>query len=870
MGIRVHELAKELKISTTALKTHLKHINVEAKSPFTQLDDDVVNKIRKLFQAETENIKRLEEDRRRYHDIKKKQKLEEQEAEKKRKEEIAAQKKLDEAKKKAPVFVEKPISKQKESEETAEVSVAKELKEEKPVEKGIAKTKKPEKTIKPKPVKVKEETTAAEKEAKKPKEEPKTRVTKKVVKTKATPLPAEKKPPEIPPQIDEATDKKQSVKAKKTEKKALDEKSKHLQAKLKHGKKGKGKAKAEPTELEEAEISRSIKQTLAKQKKRKKYRKDEKDTEADQTQGQDLVISEYTSVNELAKIMDVQPSEIITKFFMMGKIVTINQRLDKESLEMICDEFDFKVTFEEEYGTDIIVETSKKHQDAEELPRPPIVTIMGHVDHGKTSILDYIRSTNVIAGEAGGITQHIGAYQVDQNGHKITFIDTPGHEAFTAMRARGAHLTDIAVIVVAANDGVKPQTVEAIDHAKASGVELVIAINKIDLKTANIDKVISELSKQNVFLEGYGGHTLWATCSALTGEGIDSLLEAILLASEMKELKAKIDVPGNGIVIEAEKDSRIGSLVTVLLKEGKIKKGDTVVCGATYGKIRKMENERGKELKEISPSDVALIYGLNNVPKAGDMINKVSNEKIARQISLERKQIRHEREKYIGRTNLDNLYDKIKLKEMNDLKLIVKADTDGSLEAFCDSLLKLSNNEVLVNIIHKGVGSIVEADINLAAASNAVILGFQVRTETKAKKLSEDMDIEIRTYQIIYDGINDIEQALIGLTKPEFEDKFTGSAFVKEIFRIKGVGNIAGCAVDKGFIQKESIVRLYRNNGLIHEGKISSLKHFAQDVPEIMAGSECGIGIHNYNDLKEGDVIEAYVKEEVKRTVDKT
>ena len=840
MGIRVHELAKELKISTTALKTHLKHLNIEAKSPFTLLEEDVVEKIRGIFKTERDNIKRIEEDRRHFHDLKRKQKREEQEAEEKRKEELETRKKLEESKKLAPVFVEKPIVKQKESE------TAPSTEERKPrprVER--------DRTVRPR-------TEAGY--APRSKTDQRPRPFKPAVKAK--PGAIEKKPPEIP-LTPEELDKKQL--AKKTEKKALEEKSKHLQAKIKFSKKGKVKTKTEPSELEEAEISRSIKQTLAKHKK-KKYKRDEKRSQDEGPDNQQIVISEYTSVNELAKMMDISPTEIITNFFNMGKKVTINQRLDKESLEMICDEFDFDVSFAEEYGSDIIVEASEKHKGVKELPRPPIVTIMGHVDHGKTSILDYIRSTNVIAGEAGGITQHIGAYQVEYNNHKVTFIDTPGHEAFTAMRARGAHLTDIAVIVVAANDGVKPQTIEAIDHAKASGVDLVVAINKIDLKTANVDKTITELSKQKVFLEGYGGNTLWTTCSALTGQGIDSLLEAILLTSEMKELKTKFDVPGSGVVIEAEKDSRIGSLVTILLREGKIKKGDAVVCGATYGKIRKMENERGQEMKEIGPSDVALIYGLSSVPKAGDMLNKVDSERIARQISLERKQIRHEREKYIGRTNLDNLYEKIKLKEMNDLKLIIKADTDGSLEAFCDSLQKLSTEDVLVNIIHKSVGSIVEADINLAAASSAIILGFQVRTETKAKKMAEDMAIEIRTYQIIYDGINDIQLALEGLTEPEYEEKFIGSALVKEIFKIKGVGSIAGCAVDKGFIKKESIVRLYRNGGMIHEGKISSLKHFANDVDEIKAGTECGIGIHNFNDIKEGDVIEAYLSEEVKKS----
>lgn len=841
MGIRVHELAKELKISTGALRVHLKDLGVIVKSHMSQLDDDVVEKIRGMFKQEVEILKKIESDRRKYHESKKQAKRAEREAEQAEKAQKEAERiEKIKIKKEAPVFVEKPIGKQKSAEEPKE-----EVKKQEKKETSTEQIPEPKTEV---------AGTAHAKEEKTKTERPKPVIP-------ATPEPPV---PPVPPVSGAAKDKKSIPIKKKPGKDELEEKPKHIQAKLKHVKKGKKKTKFVPTEIEEAEISRSIKQTMSKQKK-KKYRREDKDDDQSAADQHKIVIDEFTSVNELSKIMDVPPTDIITKFFKMGKIATINQRLDKESLEMICDEFDFDVAFAEEYGSDMIVQASEKHKDAEEYPRPAIVTIMGHVDHGKTSILDYIRKTNVIAGEAGGITQHIGAYQVEYKGSKITFLDTPGHEAFTAMRARGAHITDIAVIVVAADDGVKPQTIEAIDHAKASGVEIIVAINKIDIKTANLDKVISGLSKQNVFLENYGGSVLWTTCSAITGEGIDTLLENIILASEMKELKAKHDVPGSGIVVESEKDSRIGSLVTILLQEGSLKKGDSIVCGATYGKIRKMENERGQEIKKVNPSDVALIYGLNSVPKAGDILNKVDNEKTARQISLERQQKRHERQRFIGRTNLDNLFTKIKEKEMTDLKLIVKADVDGSLEAFCDSLQKLSNEEVMVNIIHKGVGSVLEADVNLAAASDAIIIGFQVRIETRAKKLAEDLDVQIKSYQIIYDGINDIKDAIAGLIEPEYEDVFVGSAVVKQIFKIKGVGVIAGCAVEKGFIRKEGIARLYRNTGMVHEGKLSSLKHFAEDVQEVRAGTECGIGLQNFNDVKEGDVIEIYVPKEIVR-----
>ena len=593
-----------------------------------------------------------------------------------------------------------------------------------------------------------------------------------------------------------------------------------------------------------------------------KYKKDEKTAgDADAK----ITVAEFTSVSELAKIMNVSASEIIQKFFMMGQMVTINQRLDKESLEMICDEFDFDVEFEEEYGKEILEEKREEVDGSKKESRPPIVTVMGHVDHGKTAILDRIRSTNVIAGEAGGITQHIGAYQVEYQGKKITFIDTPGHEAFAAMRARGANITDIAIIVVAANESVKLQTIEAIDHARAAGVNIILAINKIDLKDANVDRVISDFMKQNLMLEGYGGDTLWVKCSAETGEGIEDLLDTILLATEMMELKAAPDIPGKGIVIESMKDQRMGTVVTVLLQEGTLNKSDSVVCGATFGRIRKMEDERGTEIEKLEPSDVGVIFGLNDVPKAGDILNKVENEKKARQISTERKNIRREREKYQQKTNLDNLFQKIKEHSMNEIKLIVKGDTDGSVEALCDSFQKLSTDEVVVNIIRKAVGGINEADVNMASASDAIIIGFHVRANNTAKKMAEDEGVDIKLYHIIYEAIEDIQNAMQGLLAPEMVEKYMGTAVVKQVFKIKKVGTIAGCAVEKGKISNTGFVRLYRDDIMIHEGKLSSLKHYANEVKEVKAGSECGIGIESFNDIREGDVIENFIVEEVAR-----
>lgn len=669
-----------------------------------------------------------------------------------------------------------------------------------------------------------------------------------------------KLPPELP-KTPEPVFKDHDKKETKQKDDKYEDKNKHLKAKLKSMKKGSKKKKFVPTEMEEAEISKTIKKTLSSGVKKKKYKKEDKSQVTDLDK---LVISEFTSVNELAKLMNIAATEIIAKFFAMGQMVTINQRLDKDSLEMICAEYELDVQFQEEYGTDILKENQSDEVTDAQI-RPPIVTVMGHVDHGKTAILDRIRSTNVIAGESGGITQHIGAYQVEYEGKKITFLDTPGHEAFAAMRARGANLTDIAIIVVAANESVKKQTIEALDHAKAAGVTIIVAVNKIDLKDANTDRVISDLMKQNLRLEGYGGEISWVPCSAKTGEGIEELLEMILLSAEVMELKASYDSLGKGIVIESMKDQRMGTIATVLLQEGTLAKGDSVICGATFGRIRKMEDERGNEILQIHPSDVAVVFGLNDVPKAGDILNKVDSERIARQISSERMNIRREREKYQSKTNLSNLFQKIKENEMSEVKLVVKADTDGSLEALCDSFQKLNTEDVVVSIIRKGIGGINEADVNLASTADAIIIGFHIRANNTAKKLADDEQVQIKLYQIIYEAIEDIKLSMQGMLAPEFVEKYLGTAVVKQVFRIKKVGAIAGCAVEKGVITNSGLVRLYRNDILIHEGKLSSLKHYADEVKEVRAGSECGIGIESYNDIKEGDILENYIMEEVDR-----
>ena len=640
------------------------------------------------------------------------------------------------------------------------------------------------------------------------------------------------------------------------------DRSKHLQAKLKNTKRSR-KGEILP-EVDEAVLVKNIKTTMSGSKRKKRTRREERNNPRFEERT-NISISEFTSVSELAKILDVQPGEIIKKFMDMGKMVAINHRLDRESLEIICSEYDLAINFHDEFGVDLLQNKIDLLHHLEIQPKPPVVTIMGHVDHGKTSILDRIRNTKVVISESGGITQHIGAYQAIHKKHKITFIDTPGHEAFTSMRARGACITDVAVIVVAANDGVKPQTIEAIDHARAAGVSMVIAINKMDLPEANLDKTIASLLEQNVFLEGYGGQIPWVRCSALRGTGIDDLLEIILLSAEMKDLKARFNGPGKGVVIETEKNSQMGVKATILLQEGVLTKGDIIVVGSSYGHVRKMINENSKELTSIYPSDIAVIFGLNHVPKAGDLLNVVDNEKIAKQIGVERQIIRHEREKLVSKTTLDNIFIKIKQNEMSELKLIVKGDVDGSVEALCDAAQKLSTDEVKISILRKSVGGIIEADVNLASASNAIIIGFNVRTNNKAKKLAEESGVEVKFYDIIFEAINDIKKAMLGLLSPELREKILGQALVKQIFKIKKVGTIAGCSVEKGIITSKSRIRLFREEKLIYTGDLQELRHYNNAVKEVQAGSDCGITIKNYNDLREGDTLECFIMEELAR-----
>ncbi|KHF30969.1 Translation initiation factor IF-2 [Anoxybacillus sp. BCO1] len=551
---------------------------------------------------------------------------------------------------------------------------------------------------------------------------------------------------------------------------------------------------------------------------------------------------------------------------MLGIIATINKDLDKDAIELICSDYgvevEEKVTIDEtEFET---IEIVDHPEDLVE--RPPVVTIMGHVDHGKTTLLDSIRHTKVTEQEAGGITQHIGAYQVVVNGKKITFLDTPGHEAFTTMRARGAQVTDIVILVVAADDGVMPQTVEAINHAKAAKVPIIVAVNKIDKPTANPDRVMQELMEYELVPEEWGGDTIYCKLSALTGEGIDNLLEMILLVSEMEELKANPNRRATGTVIEAKLDKGRGPVATLLVQSGTLRVGDPIVVGYTYGRVRAMTNDLGRRVKEAGPSTPVEITGLNEVPQAGDRFMVFEDEKKARQIGEARAQKQIVQQRSVkARVSLDDLFEKIKQGEMKELNIIVKADVQGSVEALVAALQKIEVEGVRVKIIHSGVGAVTEYDIMLASASNAIVIGFNVRPDANAKRVAEAEKVDIRLHRIIYKVIEEIEAAMKGMLDPEYEEKVIGQAEVRQTFKVSKVGTIAGCYVTDGKITRDSSVRLIRQGIVVYEGQIDTLKRYKDDVKEVAQGYECGITIKNFNDIKEGDVIEAYMMQEVER-----
>ncbi len=694
---------------------------------------------------------------------------------------------------------------------------------------------------------------------------------------------------EIKPSKNKNKKKSDDAQAKKTKKKRVrprikkpinqDSVSKVKTERGKHQQKS-NKFKKRP-EVSEEDVQKQVRETLAKLTNKSKktgvvHRKLKREEKQQQIQEQleqqekeqsILKVTEFISANELAKLMDLSVNEIIATSFDLGKMVTINSRLDAELIAIIADEYGFEVQFISATEADVIDEVEDKDEDLK--PRSPIVTVMGHVDHGKTSLLDYIRDANVIAGEAGGITQHIGAYSVKlDTGEKVTFLDTPGHEAFTAMRARGAKVTDIAIIIIAADDNIMPQTEEAISHAKAAEVPIIFAINKIDKPGADPERIKQELAERNLLVESWGGKYQSVDISAKKGEHVDELLEEVILAAEMLELKANPDRPAKGTVIEAELDKGRGYLSTILVSTGTLKVGDIILAGAYSGKVKAMFDERNKRVKKAGPSTPVQILGLDGAPQAGEAFYVMKSEKDAREIADKNKRIQREQtlrtHKHI---TLDEIGRRLQLGSFQEINIIIKGDVIGSVEAVADSLIKLGNDEIQVKVIHKGVGQISEADVMLASASDAIIIGFQVRPALAAKKLAEKEEIDIRLYSIIYQAIEELKSAMEGMLSPEVKEEVTATVEIKEVYKISKVGKVAGCMVLDGKISRNDKVRLIREGIVKYDGELGSLKRYKDDAKEVSAGMECGLNIENFNDIKTGDIIEAYRETETARTL---
>jgi translation initiation factor IF-2 len=856
--LRVYELARDLNMTNKVLLEKLDDLDISVKSHMSALDDDDIDRIKSsLFGAKKEEtvvetrIKPTVIRRRRKEvkvEVSETPEAEPEEAataaEKEDEEAVvaeAAEESLDEGK--AP--------KQLEAEEPQEVSAA--PPEEKP---AVKKAKKPKKPAKKEPSAkiIKLPVKPPEKPLKEKKAEPQKATAKGVAKPTGKKAATIHPPPEIEPDV---TETKKRKRKKKLEESDVDVDKKFLKKKISFRR----KAVVEGEDLY-AEGYRPRKQ--------RKLAKGKKPAGGQKTQitvakaiKRRIKIDEAIVLSELAKRMGIKANEIIKTMMAMGSMATVNQTVDFDTATVIASEFNYEVeraSFEEEALLKQETDDPKKLA-----PRPPVVTIMGHVDHGKTSLLDVIRKTRITEMEAGGITQHIGAYHVSTNKGYIAFLDTPGHEAFTAMRARGAQVTDIVVLVVAADDGVMPQTTEAINHSRAAGVPIIVAINKIDKANADPDKVKRELAEIGLTPEDWGGDTIYVHVSAKKGEGIDDLLEMISLQAEILELKANPDKLATGHVVEAKIDSGRGAVATVLVREGTLRAGDPVVCGMHYGRIRAMLDDRGNQLESAGPSIPVEIVGLSGVPMAGDEFLALNDEKNAKQVSEHRQQKQRSKElAQSSRLSLEKLYERMQEGEVKDLNLIIKADVHGSIEALNDSLTKLSNDEVNVNVVHSATGTIAESDISLATVSNAIIIGFNVRPTPKVQSLANEENVDMRFYNVIYDVIKDVKNAMVGMMASTFEERILGTAEVREVFQIPKVGNIAGCYVTDGKMERGQRMRLLRDGVVVFEGKNSSLRRFKDDAKEVMAGYECGIGIENFNDIKVGDTIDCYYLEEIR------
>jgi len=847
--IRIYKLATEYNLSADNLVVYLREKGFKVKSHMAILNDEMIASINDHYKKDIEKAEKHYKKVAEFH------------------------------KKRAEKAIEEAVEAGTEIavEETAPVPDPEEIK-------ITDKSPEEEETEKEEVVKEKEkEKTKTEVESKdeKTKKSPKQKITGKQKGLKVIgkiDLEEDKKPEKVK---DKETTKDEDGKATAKKKRKPRMRRKAGDAKTEEAPVAKKKKRVKKFEINEQDVKAAIKKTFSSMDDtrvsgrasfRKKKRKD-REAEEERIQeeivleGQKIKVNEFIAVNELANLMELPVGDVISKCIDLGLMVSINQRLDVETITMVADEFGFEVEFQEEYTAEALEDFE---DDPESLQfRSPVVTIMGHVDHGKTSLLDYIRRTNVVAGESGGITQHIGAYKMDVGDNKsITFLDTPGHEAFTAMRARGAQLTDIVVLIVAADDAVMPQTVEAINHAQAAEVPIVIAINKIDKPGANIEKIKQQLADRNILIEDWGGKYQCVEISAKAGTNIDQLLDIILLEAEMLDLKANPDRSVRGAVVEAELDKGRGITGTILVQKGTLKIGDPFVAGIYQGKVRAMFDERGKKVFEATPSTPVLVLGFEGSPQAGDTFVVLESERVAREIGLKRQQLKRDQDqKQVHHITLDEIAKQISIGGVKELPLIVKGDVDGSVEALADSLMKLSTEEVIVRVIHRGVGGISESDVLLADASNAIIVGFHVRPNLNARRLAEKQSVDIRMYNVIYDAINEVKSALEGLLSPIVSEEVVATVEVRDTFKVPKFGTIAGCYVLEGKISRNSKIRLIRDGIVIQEGEIGTLRRFKDDVKEVDAGYECGLNINNYNDVKVGDIVEAYNLVETKQTL---
>lgn len=777
---------------------------------------------------------------------------------------------------------EKEKTEEKEVEEVKTEKKKEEKEVEKPKEEEPAKAEKPEKETKEEEPVAKEESDSEEDKEEEPEKIIRgsagklsgTKVVGKVSFTKEKSKSVKKRKRRKDRTDDDPIEKKAKKSKSKEDSKAADKKTKKKKSRRGGGKK-----------VDEEDVEKKMRETMqrmqqsgtvgSKRQKRRRQRKEEREEEQQlqeemqELENEVLDVTEFITVSDLADLLDVKPNDVITTCMSIGMMVSINQRLDASTIELVASEFDYDVNFvdADEVIEEVIEEEEDDPEDLE--PRSPIITVMGHVDHGKTSLLDYIRKEKVAAGEAGGITQHVGAYEVVNNGKKITFLDTPGHEAFTAMRSRGAQATDIVILVIAADDAVMPQTIEAINHAKAAGVSIVVAINKMDKEGANPDKIKQQLSEHGVIVEEYGGTNQVAEVSAETGFGIEELLEKVLIEAELMELQANPNRLAQGIVLESRVDKGKGTVANILVQNGTLKVGDPFVAGPCFGRVRAMENEKGERLKVAGPSTPVQLTGFDETPQAGDRLVVPKDEKTAKEIANQRHQIRREQSlRRVKHLTLDDLSRRMALGEVSELNIIIKADVDGSIEALSGALQKLSTEEVSVNIIHTGSGAITESDVLLASASDAIIIGFQVRPSASARKLAEAESIDVRLFSVIYDAVDEVHDALEGLLSPEISEEIKGMVTVREVFKVSKVGTIAGCYVTEGKVNRNNPIRIIRDGVVIWDGEIDSLKRFKDDVKEVQSGYECGISIVNFNDIKVGDEFESYAVVEAKRKLE--